>query len=1694
MLVLEDIIEKMKVHFPRWMDIRRKSTTSNGGIYMSSIAEQISEIKEAINDYKKDFFIDKYIGKEDEVLTYLYKFHIGKVDMIDLELLNPYYPVTNIESSFYENKDMAYYNDGFIYLKEEVKELEYSIDGFKSIVSSEKIHVWNIFDEFAVFLGARRYQWESNKDLLNRTLRFSNNKANSTEVGLQNAIINNLKNLVEDIVTDDIVIEKATPENLNIYYDEFETVLDHLANVNRDVYRTKRWDLDTWNFSIKSVDYIPHAWDVILKHYANGVGFKDDLKVEIVDADMKTNASIYFYKKTLEYINSYIKNNNIKESVQLQLVKHSDTLSPINVKYRITGTEILDIDPDNITVESFDFRSGLITQSIDDIFDEERDEYQDIDIIENNVLDQNKTYKIRFKSLNPLKEMSIDSLKIYDTINGTYRNIIVDKPGFERIAGDGIRSTLTKKYLSEKYHYSRIDNAHKEIEGFVISNVELPTKLSADIDGCPNESIFYKYTCEEVPVAFHNIAMTNCYMENNSILSDTVDGEKSIAIKTLANSFSCKIIGPHKIIYSINKGLPKSIEHVLDNESYVFKLDGYETPQEIDIKIILTPKNNKQCAITDILYSKYEFNIYTDNGPLVENSNQKRLPNFMNNVLHVELKTYTGFSPILEYIYIGTKIDNITYGDITINPTIATEDNPDVKEVLIMSKTNCVAEFETYDNGMLDFIELDYISTKTIVGTSNEAYIAINLDSFKSYNSVIANRCSFESVNYGSQVQHIIKIPSGVHLKTVDIIGEYEKLIFKETLSNILARKGYLTRDYSFSIAKTNDNIIIKTIKTGDVSFIKLKRIDLISHNTAKVKVDIKASNVKTVFIEEAVNNISNIGNEHEGSFDYITFYPTSTSLYKAINECNVISPITSVSQIINTFDNNYVSYNENSMYYLIESLNESFDVKFEHNSKLNNYSIDTSEIKIIKKDSTKLDFDFESVTVVYDSILGNTIDIPDSFTVNRDKIETAKYIIANKDLEIQYLDKHNDKLHEMDYIITEIVTVNELMCSKLKYCNIKEIEEIYIDGSEKYHLTDNKEYNIFKTEGVINWKSINYGTKVFIKYNIKKPKFIKIELDKLYEKVSFSVNAYELLNKIDLFEVNNQENFNLSMYEEYEQSDLISVKCSNIGFEASVSGAILSFQKNLKNNTIAVKSGYYYLDGDEYYLFADENKNTIEHIDNLFFFNVIKENKKLYFTQTTTNKISNSALKTNANGSIFNLNCKDKNLQGISKIDSITTCENFNYWESVGMDMSITKGMNGSGIKFTNIGSIDGYSYLNISKHLKADNAKYIISFYMNGKGEAYLGEERKVFSQEGVFNKQSTIEPKIKAMESAIEDNMYELEFMNDDSRKHYLVIKGNVTIDDIIVQDKENYSLDYHTKNISTLNLDVIENIYANYETRLYLDDVEGAIFDGTESKDGYISNSSYIDWGFTITHKIETYELFKKCILENVDIVNHGANAYISTTKNPGKITTESIYVGNVSTIRNLIFKINDVMFNNMKNFKVRILTSSNSVTGFREVSVHLDNIGAIDGDKLSSYIKIIVEMPPNKVINNIELFTEYLSDETNNPPEVPVLSGSYISKVLDAQYNTRYIIKNFGFELGDIELRNVIFNIRASKENSDSTVWTNWKEIKLIKDPETNMYKLDGRIVFEGYRYFQFRTILKGANASIKIKYLDLEVI
>ena len=262
------------------------------------------------------------------------------------------------------------------------------------------------------------------------------------------------------------------------------------------------------------------------------------------------------------------------------------------------------------------------------------------------------------------------------------------------------------------------------------------------------------------------------------------------------------------------------------------------------------------------------------------------------------MKSYTGFSPVLKYVYIGSKLNDIKYGPIDFRAREG--------DILVMQTSNCRVLMECLnDEDEVVLHDDNFVASKTIRGLSDSAYITLCLDGFNKYYSVTANECKHETETYGSIVQHILWIPAGEEIKVISVVGEYEKLLFKENAASIMTRKGYSPNLFRFYAAKTSNDIIVRNRETRAITYTKIRRSDLTSNIAAKVSINSANEAVQAMFLEQG-QGTSIIANSCETSFDYITFYPTKTKIYKAINEYNVISRTTVVPSIVNTFDNGY--------------------------------------------------------------------------------------------------------------------------------------------------------------------------------------------------------------------------------------------------------------------------------------------------------------------------------------------------------------------------------------------------------------------------------------------------------------------------------------------------------------------------------------------------------------------------------------------------------------------------------------------------------------------------------------------------------------------------------------------------------------------------------------------------------------------
>ena len=151
----KNMLKRAIEFFPTWSDIRKRTKSSIGGQLLDSALKETLELESSINEYKDFYFLNKYDGIENTILTFVYKANIGKLQ--DLTALVQYkdknYTITTDINEFYEAIDLIYYEDGYLYLKEELVDvdnlsLKLLLENFEYSYTMFRTNVWNIFDEY----------------------------------------------------------------------------------------------------------------------------------------------------------------------------------------------------------------------------------------------------------------------------------------------------------------------------------------------------------------------------------------------------------------------------------------------------------------------------------------------------------------------------------------------------------------------------------------------------------------------------------------------------------------------------------------------------------------------------------------------------------------------------------------------------------------------------------------------------------------------------------------------------------------------------------------------------------------------------------------------------------------------------------------------------------------------------------------------------------------------------------------------------------------------------------------------------------------------------------------------------------------------------------------------------------------------------------------------------------------------------------------------------------------------------------------------------------------------------------------------------------------------------------------------------------------------------------------------------------
>ena len=1687
-----NMIKRAIEFFPIWSDIRKRGTKSIGGMVVNSALEETLELEKAIQAYKDFYFLDKYQDKEEEVIAYVYAANVGTLEDLDNTSIiynDQEYFITLDIDEFYSNETLAYYENGLIYIQEalynknNINSIILSIDDYKYTYTLERKHVWNIFDEFACFVGLERHTNESNTSLKERILFSTKNLGSNTEEGLKNAIMSELIGMFPEMKSEEIEITKLTPESLIKPYKEFNSLLNMLSSINRDVLKDKRWDLDKWSYDFKSIAFLDNVWDDVVETYQNGIGHGDDLKVVIADNDTTTDADIVLYDKSTVKLDKYVADKHIKKNINFKLKRYENILNPIKAKYAIKASEAIDITHENIELSVFENNEKKESRKIEEIYKMGKG----VTSVDNSKITDDKPYRLEFYSDSNFDGMKISKAKVIYKHKTTgeiieSRNLLKAAPGFSCNASGELVNTSIKKTVKSVNHFNQYENLADSKSGIVLAPNRNEGKAVLNVSGLGLNlvNIDIENQLADIPKSLIKYNQFCFWREDELVFRYDTNKERKFEIETEANMISFKLLEGDADVF---------IE--IDGATEYFKISGNRNVEIFSESSKLSPKKMKVTVISNSVvttkFSEFKYCCHTVDlklqyGALIKDSEGYRLPNFAVNSLIVSMSSKTSSSPVLKSIYIGADIRQLRY------KTEVIESRPNTNRIIEI-KSNCLADLLHVDTvGNTISKTENYVPATSYKAVQDDAWIRLNTDEYESIKEITTSVGAIHIIEESGKLYYNVSLKMGQTVNSVIIDGvknvpaktiTLEKMIqsyiphFDKETDRIYACKlckGLLVADNDPDNPKLTIVNIKSNIFTGvNASYYKFTKLP----NTLGI-----VFNNDTSEIHSSETNLP---------FNSISFMPGGTKVYQAINEANIYTGEVRGIKILNNFSP--ILNSSALMYYQVEPFesNVKYEVKFSSTIEsdnsfddLLNWSVGLKDIAIktpIDLSNTE-NYEISELEVTDEVLLSRHIELQKSYKIGDNReVFTNRYMIIPESGTVLY-ERYSDNQNQ-SLIVQEEIIMEEDGFTKLAYSNI---DEMLYTGFSPYSGSNEllvKDFELLKDEGIILWTNkdyINASRKVYLRYTIKNPIAILLDEDLLYKAIGYNVDAYDEVGRFKIAGVDDGYRFDLRQIDNYQDVDMVYTICSSPAFQADGFNDILTFKKIANRDTILVRTGYYYINGREYYLFPSKDEIVLDEEKYIDMENVELSGEEITLFKRTDNYVRNSEMLFRGMNELYNFDASKSQVKGVSAINSITTCDSFNSWNVFGTKMVLKDGLNQLGISF--MPEIpNGYAYIELTDYLeKGDN---YLSFWAEKSLEVFIGEEKKYLG----LNFPDSISIKIGQEIPYRDDEIRTITIKQDDNKKYYLIVKGQGTIDDIILSNDIS-SISAHTKNIDLLGLSINEGFKQGQKHRVFLNSNKDAINKGAAlTKDGYVKTASNMYWGISPLKSYDSKEDFATCSTENI----HFENSYVRTGRTEGYIETAPIYLDNPMTIKRVIVKANEIGFDDMRGFKIQILSSNTREGVYMPINTFNDNYGYVYGDALLKYIKIKVTMPDNKFLNNLNIYAEYKSTETNAPKVLMPSSGELITKIYDAQYSTDYRIREIS--IADISnINDVEIQVRASKEDYSADVWHPWQTLELKHN-----LTLKNELKFYGTRFFQIKVLLKTSNAFIKINNIDIEV-
>ena len=1679
-------------YFPKWMQIRRRPYKSTGGHLLMSIVQEITDIYKEVDLYAKDFFLVNYAGKEDQIISQIYVCTIGELK--DKLILDNGFKITKDLNLFYKENQYAYYENGNLYFK--INEIDgtpigYSIDSFHYTSNIKKEPVWNIFDEFAWFTGIDRLPNESNLSLSNRTydaLRTKNNKNNnilfdddtilnvnkhrfnSTEYGLK-YLIKNLLSAYAAIPFKDIHIDKLNNININDIVKN-QKVYDYISELNKDIAREKVWDLTFWENQFKKMDYLPHMWDQPVDYYQQGVGYFDSLKVttsNLINNNDSTDVNILGYKKSRQKISQFLLNSNKSVSIDINLKKFGLDLKPLDIQYNLKATSITEVNPESVLFSTYKTYNGKYIFPIEKFVDNDAP-MTGITVANKGLLvnDSNseQVYKVVAKAKNPGGNLFINSFKVdnNELLDDTYNNEY-----FKKESG-------TLSYVDNYFYGTNLKDFSSSINLYNVKNgIALDTSKATygSVTIPITDEMKFKtinYSVIDTPINIINrfdiLKLNNFkYNQQENYLYVNSEEQGSISINQIISSFNFEI---DKLNNEANTGSCKVIVKNKDgniihqeelNTSSQNKIFNFTSSDSSKKEIIISKIGQIGFKIKYINASSNGIQFSIDGQAIQKTLDTYSIPdNSTNKLLTITLYSYLGISsPVLEYVSIAGEYTNFKYyeKEIIVPPNGRKEIKISCHDTILSLYRNNQLINDNYDTYN------QYNGTGKLVLNVNKQNIR-----WSSY-PILTGQINKRTANY-------INIDGTIKYIEIDF-AQYEEQ------NESLTLKQLLVDHYNYLISKekvyvTYDGKIIIYNNIGKIN--PYREINILgkffNENFDKIKTTVP-DNLLVNYIHDKNSVIKTSELENVNKVYKIILLLRNSSTH-VLNKTDII--VQSQKEYpINL--NEFIPQLSNSDVYILEiNMPDNYNLTTQYIRYVygtqevlskwcligNNINIVTPTVFIFANFWNNNESDYNvSINKTFETTLFSTdITLSETYEIEGKNYNLAEYILSVPSyLSIYYSNKE----------YTETIQLKENGIGKLKYSNIVLNNNLSVRMNNQ--TLSESDYKVYAEPGIIQINDPgHFGTlSVEITYTYKSP--IKISfnnLDKLYELVEYSVDAYEQEKLTVLFGMKDNETRLINNVS--SDVDKIYANSTNPNFTAIVVNNNVTVYRNNTENKIAVSSGYYYENGKEYYYPANTSK--VEHSkENLVDLNnTKKQGNYLILNTAKKNYIPNSGMFNKILNPLCYVNFKEqKEISEISAIKSLTTANTFNNWTFENCDPTLVELNKNYVINFEF--KKDGYAIFRIDKYLYNNSYIYIkkygdlkISLYKENKINGFRLQKRPLLT---------------KLQDFAIGDTNAIINFEKEEDFYYYIVVTGsNGSIEEIVVSDA--IIEDPHKKNIDNFGWNLKEK-HLDSDLFIHYDNFNAIPTNVDYSDNNDIVYGTTIDYDATLINSSD----LSRCHLDKVLYRNN----QLVTLKEPGTVTTEIFDLihkqykadkDNYSDyIKNIIYMIAKINTLSEDKFNINVLASDNYYTNFYSIGRIENNCFTIlDNSKIKEFIKLEIEMPANSIINSIDVYTVFNETDFNVIPSLEEDRGNSVSRLFKISDKGNYTISEIHGKIeGDVRI-----SIRSLRQNGINSQFTPWKEIY-----KNGVFK---EVTFGDTDTFQIKVELLNKESVVNINKIGLK--